>query len=75
MFFGENFRLLGGMGNVFYSAVGSQFVATGPAKILKIGQKLKFLCPKYILNRDFALAGEIIHDNNFSFYVVFLTWT
>ena len=41
-FFGENFRLLGGRENYFYSADGPQFVATGPAKNLKIGQKLSF---------------------------------
>ena len=33
----------GGRENIFYSVAGSQFVATGPAKILKIGQKLTFL--------------------------------
>ena len=36
----------GGSENVFYSVAGSQFVATGPAKILKISQKLTFLWPK-----------------------------
>ena len=41
--------------------------------MFEIGQKLTFLCPKLILNRDFALAGEIIHDNKFSFYAIFLT--
>ena len=38
---------------------------------LKIGQKLTILCPKRILNRGFALAGEIIHDKNFSFMQYF----
>ena len=37
------FDCWGGRENVFYSLIGSQFVATGPAKILKIGQKLTFL--------------------------------
>ena len=37
-------------------------------KKLKIGQKLRFLCPKWILDRDFALSGEIINDNKFSFF-------
>ena len=41
----------------FYSAYRSQFVATGPTKNLKISQNLMFLWPKFILNRDFALAG------------------
>ena len=53
--------MLGGSKNIFYSVVGSQFVATGSAKILKIGQKLMFLCPEWILDRDFALSGEIIN--------------
>ena len=26
-----------------------------------------------ILNRDFALGGEIIHDHKFSFYAILLT--
>ena len=61
------------MNNIFYSAAGSQFVATGPAKILKIGQKQMFLCPKWILDRDFALSGEIINDNKFPFFAIFFT--
>ena len=28
--------------DVFYSAAGSQFVALEPAKVLKIGQQMKF---------------------------------
>ena len=71
MNFWREFCLLGGRENVFFSAAGSQFVATGPAKFLKIGQKLTFLS-KRNLNRDFALAGEIIHDYTFSCYVIFL---
>ena len=31
-------------------------------KKLKMGKKKTFLCPKWTLNRDFALAGEINHD-------------
>ena len=57
----------------FYSVAGSQFVATQSAKILKISQKLMFLCPKWILDRDFALSGEIIDDNKFSFFAIFFT--
>ena len=33
-------------GKTFLSASNSQFVLTGPAKILKIGQRIKFLWPK-----------------------------
>ena len=61
------------MENIFYSASGSQFVATGPAKMLNIGHKLTFLWPKWILNRYFALVGEIIHDHKSSFYAKVLT--
>ena len=60
--------MLGGRKNIFYSVDGSQFVATGSAKNLKIGQKIIFLCPKWILDRDFALSGEMINDNKFSFF-------
>ena len=51
--FGENFCLLEGRKNIFLSASRSKFVLTRPAKILKIGQQIKFLWPKQILNRDF----------------------
>ena len=44
--FYDNFLLLEGMDNIFYSVFGSQFVATGPANILKDGQKLKFFLGK-----------------------------
>ena len=63
MNFWREFSTAGGRGKCIYSVAGSQFVATGPAKILKISQKITFLWQKLILNRDFALAGEIIHDN------------
>ena len=56
-----------GRKNVFMSASRSQFVAIGPAKRLKIGQRITFLWPKLILNRDFPLSGEIIHDHKLSF--------
>ena len=56
--------------NIFLSASRSQFVAVGP---FKIGQRKMFLWPKLIMNRDFALAGEIIHDHKFSFYAILLT--
>ena len=44
--FGENFCLLEGRKNIFLSASRSQFVLTRPAKLLNIGQKIKFLWPK-----------------------------
>ena len=62
---------MGGRKFIFYSVAASQFVATGPAKILKFGQKPMFLCPKWILDRDFALSGEIINENKFSFLQYF----
>ena len=65
--------MLEGRENIFYSASGSHFVATAPAKILKISLKLTCLWPKLILNRDFALAGQIIHDYKFSYYAIVLT--
>ena len=62
-----------GRKNIFMSASISQIVATGPAKRLKIGQRISFIWPKRILNREFALAGEIIHDHKCSFYAMLLT--
>ena len=58
---------------MFLSASRSQFVTIGPAKFLKIRQRITFLWPKRHLNRDFALARVIIHDHNFLFYSIFLT--
>ena len=59
--------MLEGRNNIFWSASRSRFVAIGPAKILKIGQWGNIFMTKLILNRDFALAGEIIHDHKFPF--------
>ena len=73
MNFWREFLIAGRQEKYFYSVAGSQFVATGSAKILKIGQKLMFLCPNWILDRDFALSGEIINDNKFSCFAIFLT--
>ena len=42
LIFGENFLLLKGRKSIFLSASRSQFVAIGPAKILKIGQRITF---------------------------------
>ena len=54
-----------GRKSIFLSASRSQFVTIRLAKNLKIGQR--------ILNRDFALAGEVIHDHKFSFSATFFT--
>ena len=62
-----------GRKSIFLSASRSQFVAIGPANILKIGQRITFLWPICILNRDFALAGEVIHDHKVSFSATFFT--
>ena len=63
-----------GRKNIFLSASRSQFVAIGPAKILKIGQRITLFWLKRILNREFVLAREIIHDHKFSFYAILLTF-
>ena len=46
LIFGKNFLLLEGRKSIFLSASRSQFVAKGPATILKIGQRIRFLWPK-----------------------------
>ena len=46
LIFGENFLLLEGRKSIFLSASSSQFVAKGPAKILKISHWITFLWPK-----------------------------
>lgn len=48
-------------------------VATGPAKILKIGRKTKCFYGQMNLNRNFALSEEISHDHEFFFYAIVLT--
>ena len=53
----------GGVQNIFSTLFGTKFVILCAAKIMKIGEQIKILCPKLILNRDFALAREIIHDH------------
>ena len=62
-----------GRKNIFLSESISQFVAIEPAKSLKIGQRITFLWSKRNLDKDFALAGEIIHYNKCSFYAILLT--
>ena len=51
----------------------TKFIVICAAKNLKIGQQIKILSPKLILNRDFALAREIIQDHKNSFLATFLT--
>ena len=46
LIFGEIFLLLAGRKSIFLSASRSQFVAIGPATILKINQRITFLWPK-----------------------------
>ena len=58
MNFWREFSIAGGQEKYFYSASGSQFVATGPAKFFKISQKIRF----YGQNE-----GEVIHDCKFLF--------
>ena len=41
-FLASFFFIAGRRGNIFYSVSGSQFVTSGLAKILKIGQELTF---------------------------------
>ena len=57
----------------FLSASRFQFVAIGPAIILKIGQEIMSLWQNIILNRVFAVAWEIIYVHKFSVYTIFLT--
>ena len=73
MMFGEIFLLLEGWKNIFLSASISQFIIIGTAKIFKIGQQITLLWQKKVLSRNFALAREIIHDHEYSFYAIFLT--
>ena len=63
--FGEIFCLLVGRNNIVLSASRSQFDITGPGKCLKIVQHIKFLWPKWILNRAFPLDRITKGDNNF----------
>ena len=66
-------------GFIFLPIEFPKFVVRCAAQILKIGW-IKKLCQKNkkkkktILNRDFALAREIIHDYKLSVLATFLTW-
>ena len=57
-----------GSKNILLSASRFQFIAIGPAKFLKIGQRIMFFMAKM----NFELAGEIIHDHEFSFFFAIL---
>ena len=47
---------------MFFSITfGTKLIVICAAKILKIGNRIKILCRKLILNSDFALTREIIH--------------
>ena len=70
-FSGIMYSLYGGRQNIFLTIFGTKFVVKCAAKNLKIGQQIKILCPKIILNRDFALAREIIHDHKLSVLAIF----
>lgn len=45
----------------------------GAAKRLTIGQQLKLLWPRQILNTNFISLREITDDHEFSLNVIFLT--
>ena len=75
--------LIEGRQNIFLSACRSQFVAIGPANILKIGLWVTFLWPKLILTRDVALNNLFLNKfvfgknvflvvNRFSFFAAHL---
>ena len=72
-FSGIMYSLFGGRQNIFLTIFSTKFVVKCAAKILKIGWQIKILCPKLFLNRDFALAREIIHDHKLSVLTTFLT--
>ena len=68
------YAFFGGRQNIFSTIFSTKFFVICAAKILKIGWQIKSLCPKLILNRDFALAMEIIQDHNLSILATALTW-
>ena len=70
-FSGIMYSLFGGKQNIFLTIFSTKFVVKCAAKILKIVQQIKILCPKLILNRDFKLAREIIHDHKISVLTTF----
>ena len=58
--------------NMFLTLFSTKFVVKCAAKKKKkIGLQIKIVCPKLILNRDFALAREIIHDHKLSVLATF----
>ena len=72
-FSGVMYSLFGGKQNIFLTIFSTEFVVKCAAKILKIGKQINILCPRLILNRDFASAREIIHDHKLSVLATFLT--
>ena len=58
---------------MFSTIFATKLVVICAANILKFGWQIKILCPKLILNRDFALAREIIHDHKLSVLATSLT--
>ena len=75
--FGENFCLLEGRKNILLSASRSQFVLTGRAKILKIGQQIKFFMAKIKFELGFSIVKNhgrevIIFPQNFKTHGILL---
>ena len=68
------YPLFEGRQNIFLTIFSTKFVVKYPAKLFKIDKEIKILCLKLlILNRDFALAREIINDHKFSVLATILT--
>ena len=72
-FSGIMYSLFGGRQNSSPTLFSTKFIVKSTAKILKIGYQIKILYPKLILNREFALARETIHDYKLSILATFLT--
>ena len=72
-FSGIMYSLFGGRQTNFLTIFCTKFVVKCTAKSLKIGKQIKMLCPKLILNRDFALTRENIHDHKLSVLATFFT--
>ena len=66
------YTFFGGRQTIFSTIFGTKFVIYA-AKILKTGLQIRNLCPRLILNREFALAREIIHDHKLSILATLLT--
>ena len=68
------YSLFGCRQNIFLIIFSTKFVVKCAPEILKIIYQIKILCPKFILNRDFALAREIILDHKTSVLATVLTF-